>query len=134
MTLASRDLGFPRVTCHQFAYSYVSHLCFSFVLAGLHYALCLPDDSLAGSRYALRLPINSLAGSRYALCLPIDLLSRFPLRPILFPTSYPYPIGRYSCLSPLRFLRLFVLVVPVLVYILGWRWDDPHLQSTLQPP
>ena len=59
---------------------------------------------------------------------------RFPLCPILYPTSYPYPIGRYSCLLPLWPLRLFVLVVPLLVYILGWRWDDPHLQSTLQPP
>ena len=61
-------------------------------------------------------------------------LSRFFLRPILYPTSYLYPIGRYTCLLLLRLLRLFVLVFPVLVYILGWRWDDPHLQSTLQLP
>ena len=86
--------------------------------------------------------------------LPLVLSSvrRFPLRPYVTRTSrlagfryaqsstrfvYPlvtYPTGRYSCLLPLRTLRLFVLVSPVLVYILGWRWDDPHLQSTLQPP
>ena len=59
------------------------------------------------------------------------------LRPVPYPVrflSVTYPTGRYFCLLPLRLLRLIVLVSPVLVYILGWRWDDPHLQSTLQPP
>ena len=70
---------------------------------------------------------------------PYDSLtySRFSLRPVLYPVRYPfvtYPTGRYFCLSPLRPLRPFVLVCLILVYILGWRWDDPHLQSTLQPP
>ena len=62
---------------------------------------------------------------------------RFLIRPVLYPVRFPsvtYPTGRYSCLLPVRTLRLFVLVSSVLVYILGWRWDDPHLQSTLQPP
>ena len=64
-------------------------------------------------------------------------LSRFLLRPVLYPVRSPlvtYPTGRYFSLLPLRTLRPFVLVSSVLVYILGWRWDDPHLQSTLQPP
>ena len=47
---------------------------------------------------------------------------------------FTYPTGRYFCLVRLRLVRLFVLVSLRLVYILGWRWDDPHLQSTLQPP
>ena len=62
---------------------------------------------------------------------------RFSLRPVLYPVRFPfvtYPTGRYSCLLPLRLLRLFVLVFLIRVYIQGWRWDDPHLQSTLQPP
>ena len=59
------------------------------------------------------------------------------LRPVLYPVRFPlvtYPTGRYFSLLPLRTLRLLVLVSSVLVYILGWRWDAPHLQSTLQPP
>ena len=64
-----------------------------------------------------------LAGSRYA-----QSSTRF-----IYPLV-TYPIGRYSCLLRLRTLRLFVLVSVSLEYILGWRWDDPHLQSTLQPP
>ena len=71
------------------------------------------------------------------ICYPDDSSlsrSRFFLHPVFSPTFYSYPTGRYSCLVLLRFLRLFVLVFPRLVYILGWRWDDPHLQSTLQPP
>ena len=78
-----------------------------------------------------------LAGSRYARMLPkrfVFHFRRFPLRPVLCPTSYPYPTGCYSYLVLLWSLRLFVLVSLRLVYILGWRWDDPHLQSTLQPP
>ena len=59
---------------------------------------------------------------------------RFFLRPVFYPSYITYPTGRYFCLIHLQFLRLFVLVSPRLVYILGWRWDDPHLQSTLQPP
>ena len=70
----------------------------------------------------------------YSSSVMATRLSRFSIRPILYPTSYPYPIGRYSCLLLLRLLCQFVLVSPVLVYIPGWRWDDPHLQSTLQPP
>ena len=74
------------------------------------------------------------------VCYPDDSsLSRswFFLHPVLYPTFhllFTYPTGRYSCLVLLRPLGLFVLVSPRLVYILGWRWDDPHLQSTLQPP
>ena len=68
----------------------------------------------------------------------VDLsFSWFSLRPYVTQTirlsTFP-PIRLYSCLVLLRFLRLFVLVPYRLVYILGWRWDDPHLQSTLQPP
>ena len=84
-----------------------------------------------------RLCSTRFAGSRYALCYPTLSSRRFPLRPVLYPVRFPsvtYPTGRYSCLLLLRLLRLFVLVSPILVYILGWRWDDPHLQSTLQPP
>ena len=66
----------------------------------------------------------------------------FPIPVLLAPNPLPddstplftYPIGRYFCLVSLQTLRLFVLVLYSLVYILGWRWDDPHLQSTLQPP
>ena len=65
----------------------------------------------------------SFAGSRYA-----QFSTRF-VSPLV-----TYPTGRYSCPLLLRLLRLFVLVVLVLLYIQGWRWDDPHLQSTLQPP
>ena len=80
---------------------------------------------------------SSWPGLRYAHVLPerfVSCLYRFFLHPVFYPTSYPYPTGRYSCLVRLRPLRLFVLVSLRLVYILGWRWDDPHLQSTLQPP
>ena len=68
----------------------------------------------------------------------VDLsFSRFSLRSYVTRTirlsTFP-PIRLYSCLVLLWFLRLFVLVPYRLVYILGWRWDDPHLQSTLQPP
>ena len=63
--------------------------------------------------------------------------SQFSLRPYVTRTirlsTFP-PTRSYFCLVLLRFLRLFVLVSYGLVYILGWRWDDPHLQSTLQPP
>ena len=68
--------------------------------------------------------------------LPL-LLRRFSLRSVLYPVRFPfvtYPTGRYFSLLPLWTLRLLVLVSSVLVYILDWRWDDPHLQSTLQPP
>ena len=73
-------------------------------------------------------------------CLPDDsslVSSRFFLRPVLYPPfrlSPTYPTGRYSCLLTFTALRLFVLVSTLRVYITGWRWDDPHLQSTLQPP
>ena len=79
------------------------------------------------------------------------LFRRFPLRPMLpgllvspvlvtpssLPGSFPsYHLPDWTLFLSLTFtaLRLFVLVSLVLVYILGWRWDDPHLQSTLQPP
>ena len=78
-----------------------------------------------------------LAGLRYAHLSSERFSHRFSLRPVLYPVrflSITYPTGRYSCLIRLWFLRLFVLVSYSLVYILGWRWDDPHLQSTLQPP
>ena len=85
------------------------------------------DDVFPYHAYLLSSAIDSylsrLAGFRYA-----QSSTRF-----VFPLV-TYPTGRYSCLLRLRTLRLFVLVSPVLVYILGWRWDDPHLQSTLQPP
>ena len=104
----------------------VSRLCLSFVLAGLRHTYVTRTRYLAGSRYALR-----------PLVYPDFFSRRFSLRPVLYPVRFPsftYPTGRYFCLSPLRPLRPFVLVFPLLVYILGWRWDDPHLQSTLQPP
>ena len=122
----------------------VSRLCIPFVLAGSRYALRHDDDGMTSSpiyAYLLSPAIDSLlsylAGSRYALCYPDYLSRRFSLRPVFYPVrllSITYPTGRYFCLLRLRTLRLFVLVSSVLVYILGWRWDDPHLQSTLQPP
>ena len=90
---------------------------------------------------SLRLFFVMLTFSRLCLLLIsgyVDSsLAWFSLRPVLYPARFPsitYPTGRYSCLVLLHLLRLLVLVSLILVYILGWRWDDPHLQSTLQPP
>ena len=100
--------------------------------------LCHAYVSLLTLLTRLRLcRLVSLPRLRYThmfACRLVSFPCRFFLRPVFCPTSYPYPTGRYSCFVRLRPLRLFVLVSLRLVYILGWRWDDPHLQSTLQPP
>ena len=102
----------------------VSVSCDSYCTSGLRYIRMSPERFVSPD-------------SVTPICCPNDLSHRFSLRPVLYPSfrlHFTYPTGRYSCLVLLRFLRLFVLVSYWLVYILGWRWDDPHLQSTLQPP
>ena len=146
VALASRDYGYSHVTCHRSAYSYVPRYLFiCHETFTIHARVMTPR---LDSPYVIRL--DSLRHgddgmTSHLLCLSLvlgyRLLSlssrRFSLRPVLyslFRLHSTYPTGRYSCLLLLRLLRLFVLVSHRLVYILGWRWDDPHLQSTLQPP
>ena len=122
---SSRDCGHCLITCHRFAYSFLSS--------------CLPYPAYASYLFQLcrlvscpRLRYTHMFAGRL-----VSLPSRFFLRPVFYPSFYllfTYPTGRYFCLVLLRALRLFVLVFTLRVYITGWRWDDPHLQSTLQPP
>ena len=94
---------------------------------------CLPRLSLCHSDVIVTSCDVVMTSFSLRLCFPFVLAGlRYAQSPTRLLT--PLPIGRYSRLLLLRLLRLFVLVVPILVYILGWRWDDPHLQSTLQPP
>ena len=112
MTLASRDLGFPRVMCHRFAYAFLlchtfvtltfSRLCLLLILFGYY------DSSL------------SRAGSSYAQS-SVRLLTLTQLDVIR--VSYVY--GSYA--------RLYLYFPYLYIY---WVGDGtiPHLQSTLQPP
>ena len=135
--LASRNLGLTRTTCHRSAYLYVPRLS----LLSLHetftiYARVMVTRLDSPLRHG-DVVMTSTSYVCPRLCLSSLSSCRFSLRPVLYPVRFlpvTYPTGRYFYLLPLRPLRLLVLVFPVLVYILGWRWDDPHLQSTLQPP
>ena len=82
----------------------------------------------------------SCPGLRYAHMFAGRLVSR--LVPVLLaPSLLPGVLSLVHLPDWMIFLsltftalRLFVLVSTLQVYITGWRWDDPHLQSTLQPP
>ena len=62
--------------------------------------------------------------------LPVPVL----LTPNLLPDFLPLPDWTLFSFPTFMDLTPVCTCIPVLVYILGWRWDDPHLQSTLQPP
>ena len=119
------------LACLSVRFSFPSHVTLTVPVCVMATCLDFPFVMLTFSCLCLLL---ILTGLHYAHMLPGRFVScpcQFFLRPVLYPTSYPYPTGRYFRLV---LLRLFVLVSLILVYILGWRWDDPHLQSTLQPP
>ena len=89
VALIPRDLGFSRVTCHQFAYSYVPRYLLSFhvtFMFGYDDSFLLPDygtPMLYDSPY-------TRAGSSYAR--DVRLVSyprRFSLHPVFYPGRFP---------------------------------------------
>ena len=86
VTLASRDLGFPRVTCHRFAYLYVS--LFSHVTLTLYarvMAICLdsPYVTMTSSFVMMTSSLIMLISLSPAIDSYLSRPCRFPLRPML---------------------------------------------------